>query len=215
MADRATAERWRQTFTLHLGEVKCATAGRTSLVADGHLGPECVPWSRSVRDGVAEGRVWWWGQVGHTELERWVAVSVGTILRFDDIRGYGFISPAEGGDDVFVHANDFGLDRHLVRSGISVEYEAEEGDRGLKVATVRLIEGQPPVRTAHPIERDPGAGTATGDDDGLCDVLAPHEFTTEVTETMLRNVPSLTGAQIVQVRAQVVELARAHGWVVA
>jgi hypothetical protein len=93
-----------------------------------------------------------------------------------------------------------------------VQYEAEGGERGLKVSTVRLLEGQPPARTARPIDLDLGIRTATGDDDGLCDVLAPREFTMEVTETMLRNVPSSTGAQIVQVREQVMGLARAHGW---
>ena len=38
-------------------------------------------------------------------------------------------------------------------------------------------------------------------------------FATEVTEQLLQSVPTLTGAQIVQVRQALVELATRHGWV--
>jgi cold shock CspA family protein len=142
-------------------------------------------------------------------------VAVGRILRFDDVRGYGFIEPSSGGEDVFVHANDFGEQRHLVRAGMQVEYEAEESDRGLKVVRVRFVE--PPASSA-PTERR--ASDADGrsraasavDDDGLCDVLARGEYVAEVTEVLVQHVPSLTGAQIVEVRRRLADLARSHGW---
>jgi hypothetical protein len=44
-------------------------------------------------------------------------------------------------------------------------------------------------------------------------VLAPREFTTEVTEILLRHVPSVTAAQIVQIRERLVDHARSHGWI--
>lgn len=138
-----------------------------------------------------------------------VSVPVGRILRFDEGRGYGFIAPSGGGEDVFVHANDFGSRRHLVHPGMRVEYEVESGDRGLKVAQIRILDEGPAAangtRTKQPVAMD--------DDDGLCDVLAPREYTTEVTEVLIQHVQSLSGAQIAQVREQMVSLARSHGWV--
>jgi cold shock CspA family protein len=141
-------------------------------------------------------------------------VAVGTILRFDDVRGYGFIVPADGGEDVFVHANDLGNQRHLVHAGMRVEYEVEQGERGLKVASVRVVD--PP--TQRPVDRRTPNGEARGktapaDEDALCDVLTPGEFTLEVTEILLQHVPSLTGAQITQIRERLVEQARSHGWI--
>jgi CspA family cold shock protein len=115
-----------------------------------------------------------------------------------------------------VHANDFGDQRHLVHPGMRVEYEVEESDRGLKVATVRILDASAPVRPVerHPVTTEgPSKVAPAGDDDGMCDVLAPHEFTTEVTEVLIQHVPSLTGAQISQIRERLVDQARSHGWV--
>ena len=144
-------------------------------------------------------------------------VAVGNIVRFDDVRGYGFIASSNGGDDVFVHANDFGEQRHLVRPGLRVEYEVEQGDRGLKVATVRILDASSPSPVSAIVRQVGGDARSdaegAGEDDGLCDVLAPHQFTAEVTEVLIRHVPSLTGAEISQVRDRLLELARLHGWI--
>jgi len=147
-------------------------------------------------------------------------VGVGRILRFDEARGYGFIAPSNGGEDVFFHANDFGEQRQFIRPDMRVEFEAEAGDRGLKVASVRLLDG--PGRLRADIQRafdtaDVGDhadhGDDPGDDDGLCDVLAPRQFAAEITELLVSQVPSLTGAQILQIRQHLTDHARSHGWV--
>jgi len=134
-------------------------------------------------------------------------VAVGTILRFDEIRGYGFIAPTGGGEDVFVHVNDLGERRHQVHPGLRVEYEAENSDRGLKVSSVRLLD-EAPARPVAAKVRVPA-----GEDEALCDVLTLQEFRVEVTEVLLQHCPTLTAAQVTQIRAKLAEHARAHGWV--
>ncbi|MFS1299491.1 cold shock domain-containing protein [Streptosporangium longisporum] len=149
-------------------------------------------------------------------------MAVGTILRFDEVRGYGFIAALGGGEDVFFHANDFGENRHVVQPGLRVEYEVMEGERGLKVSTVSLLD-PPPVRrpvTVAPIpgataQASPvtGASGQAGDDEGVCDVLSAKSFNGAVTELLIEHAPTLTGAQIGQVRQRFLAFARSHGWV--
>lgn len=148
----------------------------------------------------------------------------GRVIRFDDIRGYGFIAPDDGGEDVFVHVNTLGDERHVIAPGVPVEFEVCEGDRGLKALWVRVAAKNTPPLAVPVAQRSGGsekgvhaaasaAASADDDDDGMCDVLATAVFNQELTEALLEMAASLTGGQIVQVRRCVVGLARKHGWI--
>jgi cold shock protein len=143
-------------------------------------------------------------------------VAVGIILRFDDIRGYGFIEPADGSEDVFVHANDFGEGRHMVRAGLRVQYEVAQSDRGPKVASVSILSpSAEPRRNAGTLPSPAVVAVAVpqAEDEEVCDVLSATDFGSAVIELLIEHVPTLTGAQIGQVRHRFTELARSHGWV--
>jgi len=59
----------------------------------------------------------------------------GTVKFFNETKGFGFITPENGGDDVFVHIS--GL-KDQVREGDSVIYEIENGKKGLNAVNVRI-----------------------------------------------------------------------------
>jgi cold shock CspA family protein len=137
------------------------------------------------------------------------------VLRFDEIRGYGFIAPEDGGDDVFMHANDFRDDETLFRSGAVVEFELEDGDRGPKASNIRVVERTSGAPTSAGVNADAGRrAQPVGDqDDGLCDVLTSREFRYEVTDVLIESAPALTAAQISAVRERLAGFAKSHGWI--
>ncbi len=96
-----------------------------------------------------------------------------------------------------------------VRSGLVVEFEMEEGERGLKASSVRL----PNDDLARPAVPGASVGSpVSDDDDSLCDVLTTDEFLRHVTELLLESAPSLTGEQLLQVRGALLRFGKKHGW---
>ena len=62
----------------------------------------------------------------------------GTVKWFNDKRGYGFISPEEGGEDLFIHfTNIEGDGFRSLREGQTVEFEAAQGRKGPEATKVR------------------------------------------------------------------------------
>ena len=64
----------------------------------------------------------------------------GTVKWFNDDKGYGFITPDDGGKDLFVHFSAIQSDGfRTLPEGAKVSYEAEQGPKGPNAANVRLV----------------------------------------------------------------------------
>lgn len=70
----------------------------------------------------------------------------GTIARIVADRGFGFITPSEGGDDVFFHARALvDIEFDDVKEGDTVTFDVENGPKGPAAANVARTEGAAPA----------------------------------------------------------------------
>jgi len=66
-------------------------------------------------------------------------MATGTVKWFNDAKGYGFITPEEGGKDLFVHFSSLaGEGFKTLAEGAKVEFERAEGAKGPEARNVAV-----------------------------------------------------------------------------
>ena len=64
----------------------------------------------------------------------------GTVKWFSDEKGFGFITPEDGGKDLFVHFSGIaGSGFRTLAEGAKVSYDAETGPKGPNAANVTTL----------------------------------------------------------------------------
>ncbi len=67
-------------------------------------------------------------------------MATGTVKWFNDTKGYGFISPDDGGDDLFAHFSEIQAEGFkTLQDGQKVSFEVTQGKKGLQAATIKPL----------------------------------------------------------------------------
>jgi CspA family cold shock protein len=67
-------------------------------------------------------------------------MATGTVKWFSDEKGFGFITPDEAGNDLFVHHSAIEAEGfRTLAEGAKVSYEVEQSDKGPRAVSVRPL----------------------------------------------------------------------------
>lgn len=66
-------------------------------------------------------------------------MTTGVVKWFNNAKGFGFVSPDGGGEDIFAHFSAIEMDGYKsLKQGQKVEFEITEGPKGLFAKNIRL-----------------------------------------------------------------------------
>ncbi|WP_341891156.1 cold shock domain-containing protein [Variovorax sp. YR752] len=66
---------------------------------------------------------------------------IGTVKWFNDAKGFGFIEPEGGGDDVFAHFSAIQMDGfRTLKQGSKVSYELVQGPKGQLAQNIQTVD---------------------------------------------------------------------------
>jgi len=73
-------------------------------------------------------------------------MSTGQVKWFNNAKGFGFILPDDGGDDLFAHYSAIGMDGYkTLKAGQMVTFDAIEGPKGLHAANIKPLADEQPA----------------------------------------------------------------------
>ncbi|MCE2679576.1 MAG: cold-shock protein [Burkholderiales bacterium] len=69
-----------------------------------------------------------------------MSVQTGTVKWFNEAKGFGFITPDQGGDDLFAHYSQIqGNGFRKLAENQRVEFEVVKSDKGFQASKIRAI----------------------------------------------------------------------------
>lgn len=93
-------------------------------------------------------------------------MSTGQVKWFNNAKGFGFILPDDGGDDLFAHYSSIEMDGYkTLKAGQSVSFEVIEGPKGLHATNIVPIKDDERAGNGSagaPAARAPTSGETTG-----------------------------------------------------
>jgi CspA family cold shock protein len=85
-------------------------------------------------------------------------MAIGTVKWFNNAKGYGFILPDGGGDDLFAHFSSIQMEGYkTLKAGQAVCFEIIEGPKGLQATNIQAT-GEAPAQS---VEEANGAAATT------------------------------------------------------
>ncbi len=70
-------------------------------------------------------------------------MATGVVKWFSNAKGYGFISPDEGGDDIFAHFSSIEMEGYKsLREGQRVDFDVSDGPKGLQASRIVFTNAQ-------------------------------------------------------------------------
>jgi CspA family cold shock protein len=69
-----------------------------------------------------------------------MSTQTGIVKWFNDAKGYGFITPSEGGEDLFAHFSEIQGDGFkTLAENQKVEFEITQGKKGMQASKIRPV----------------------------------------------------------------------------
>ncbi|PZO93168.1 MAG: cold-shock protein [Haemophilus parainfluenzae] len=67
-------------------------------------------------------------------------MATGTVKWFNDTKGFGFIAPDEGGEDLFAHYSSINMEGFkTLKEGQKVAFDVTEGPKGKQASNIRHV----------------------------------------------------------------------------
>ena len=96
-------------------------------------------------------------------------MSTGQVKWFNNAKGFGFILPDDGGDDLFAHYSSIGMEGYkTLKAGQLVSFDAVEGPKGLHAANIHAVDA--------PVAEDK---QSTAEQDSITDAVTEEDHAEE------------------------------------
>ncbi|HEX4940358.1 MAG TPA: cold shock domain-containing protein CspD [Candidatus Kapabacteria bacterium] len=90
-------------------------------------------------------------------------MATGKVKWFNNAKGYGFIRPDTGGEDLFVHYSYICMDGYRsLKAGQQVTYDVREAPKGLHAMNINMIGAEQKSPTQETTQAEPFGSAAAG-----------------------------------------------------